>query len=59
MEHLGGPQRALARRLQREAALAWWCPGHPGWSLWSPDARMPFVHTVQARSLKLSCDALL
>ena len=56
MEHLGGQQRALARRLQREAALAWWRPGHPGWSLWSPDAGVLFAHTVQARLLKLGCD---
>ncbi len=45
---LGGPQRDLARRLQRAAALAWWRAGHPGWAIWPVDTEA-FMRNAQAR----------
>ena len=45
---LGTQQRDLARRLQRQAALAWWRPGHPGWAIWPVDTEH-FMRSAQAR----------
>ena len=45
---LGTTQRDLARRLQRQAALAWWRAGHPGWAIWPVDTEH-FMRNAQAR----------
>ena len=55
---LGTQQRDLARRLQRQAALAWWRAGHPGWAIWPVDTEH-FICNAQARSRAAACLGLL
>ena len=51
---LGTTQRDLARRLQRQAALAWWRAGHPGWAIWPVDTE-DFMRNAQARPRAAVC----
>ncbi len=53
---LGEKQRDLARRLQRQAALAWWRPGHPGWAIWPVDTEH-FMRNASARPRCFSASA--
>ncbi|KAK9825131.1 hypothetical protein WJX81_002021 [Elliptochloris bilobata] len=53
---LGGQQRDLARRLQRQAALAWWRAGHPGWAIWPVDTEH-FMRNAQAGTSVVASEA--
>ncbi|KAK9790768.1 hypothetical protein WJX73_001816 [Symbiochloris irregularis] len=48
MAQLDASQRETLRKLQREASLSWWQPGHPGWAIWPVDSDS-FMKGAQAQ----------
>ena len=38
VSQLQAPEREQLRKLQSEAASAWWQQGHPGWAIWPVDS---------------------
>lgn len=58
MAQLDANQRETLRRLQREASLSWWQPGHPGWAIWPVDSD-GFMKGAQAQVEALLREAQL
>lgn len=58
MAQLDAGQRETLRRLQREASLSWWQPGHPGWAIWPVDSD-GFMKGAQAQVEALLREAQL
>ena len=58
MAQLDAGQRETLRRLQREASLSWWQPGHPGWAIWPVDSDS-FMKGAQAQVEALLREAQL
>lgn len=40
-------EKEKLKRLQRQATISWWQPGHPGWAVWPVDTQA-FLQDVAA-----------
>lgn len=47
IQRLPASQKETIKRLQKQAAIHWWQPGHPGWAIWPVDTQH-FLQDVAA-----------